>query len=164
LIEAVCIEQKRKDPELFTRTLNISINEEDLKSETNRVLGQAIKLARDCQKDTICDEYDLLNSMICQEKDLDDDDVTTKYDLTKMLHYIGRDYGLLLVMEEFFSWGMKAMCNISKELTMDDFTLNGDEAIKTAKKVILRSKCACYGIDRDLIPSRHKQYQTSCMI
>jgi len=32
---------------------------------------------------------------------------------------------------------MKAMRNIAKELTMEDFTLKGDKAIKTAKKVIL---------------------------
>ena len=39
--------------------------------------------------------------------------------------------------EELFSWGMKAMRNIAIELTMEDFTLKGDKAIKTAKKVIL---------------------------
>ena len=113
LTEAVCIEQKKKDPELFVRTLNVSINDEDLKSETNRVLGWAIKSARDRQKDVVCDEYHLLNSKICQEKDLNDEHVATKYDVTTMLRNIGVDGGLSLVTEEFLSWGMKAMRNIT---------------------------------------------------
>ena len=55
-----------------------------------------------------------------QEKDLYDDYVATKYDVMAMLPNIGGDGGLSLLTEGFLSWGMKAMHNIAKELTMED--------------------------------------------
>ena len=51
LIDAVRNKRGKKDPKLFQRRLYINLGDKELKSETNRVMGWMIALARDNEKD-----------------------------------------------------------------------------------------------------------------
>ena len=86
--------------------------------------------------------------MFCQEKDVDDDYIEQRYDLTMLLRNLGGSGGLRLVSDGFFDWGMKAMLFVSKELTIDDVERLGERAFGKAKKATLghpnlRSDFAC---------------------
>ena len=103
----------------------------------HRVVSWAIKSARDIEKDEESDEYKILDMMICQEKDVDDEYIARRYDMTMLLRNIAGNGCLQLVMEPYFDWGMKAMNIVAKQLTKDDINAKGQKSLAQAKKAIL---------------------------
>ena len=102
-------------------------------------MGWVITSARKNVKDDTSNKYRLLSLMVCQEKDVSDDYIKTRYDLTMLLRNIGGSGGLGLVADGFFDWGMTAMRVVSKELTVEDITKKGEKAFAQAKKAILNN-------------------------
>ena len=137
LIDAVRNERRRKDPELFRKAQSVNLSDEVIKSETNRILGWAVKSARDQTKNKTSDEYKLLSSMVCYEKDIDGKDLMERCDLTTLLQNKGGEGGLCLVSEAFFAWGNKLIRTVAKQFTQYDIDSNGDDALRFAKRAIL---------------------------
>ena len=69
LTEAVWNERRRKTPEQFQFATKVNLSDEDLNSETNRVLGWAVKSCCDEIADPKSPDFHLLEQMICLEKD-----------------------------------------------------------------------------------------------
>ena len=124
------------DPHLFSSAIEVELSDEVIKSETNRVLGWAVKSARDKTKDRTSSEYKLLNSMVCYEKDIEKNKLAERCDLATLLRNVGGEGGLCLVSETFFSWGQKLMRIVANQLTMKDITEKGDDALRWAKRLV----------------------------
>ena len=75
--------------------------------------------------------------MICQEKDVDNEYIARRYDMTILLRNIAGNGGLQLVMEPYFDWGMRVMNIVAKQLTEDDINTKGKKSLAHAKKAIL---------------------------
>ena len=101
LIDAVRSERRKKNPELYRRQLYANLTREELKSETHRVMCWSINSARDNEKDEESDEYRILDMMICKEKDVDDEYIARRYDMTMLWRNIARNGDLQLVMEPY---------------------------------------------------------------
>ena len=69
LIDTVHNERQNHDPELFKIRDYARVMNEELKSETNRVMIWAMWSARNNIKDVSSYKYCLLNLIFCQEKD-----------------------------------------------------------------------------------------------
>lgn len=139
LIDAVRNERRKKDPLLFQRSDAVNLSGEALISEMQRLVGWAVRSCRDkvSPDDHNSQYYQLLKSMVCYEKDVDDDYVRTKLDLGTIIRNVGGEGGLSLVADPFVEWGKKATLLVAKELTVDDISMKGDIAMKSAKKNIL---------------------------
>ena len=136
LIDAVRNERRNRDPELFKIRDYARVTNEELKSETNRIMSWAMWSARIKIKDVCLDKYRLLSLVFCQEKDVDEEYVKARYDLTVLLRNIGGNGGMRLVSGEYFDWGVRAMRVVSKELTVADIEIKGSKAFGRAKKAI----------------------------
>ena len=75
--------------------------------------------------------------MMCKEKDVDDEYIARRYNMTMLLRNVAGNGGLQLVTEPYFDWGMKAMNIVSKELTEDDINAKGEKSLAKAKKAII---------------------------
>ena len=93
--------------------------------------------ARNNIKDVSSDKNCLLSLMFCQEKDVDEEYVKKRYDLTMLLRNIGGNGGMRLVSDEYFDWGVTAMRIVSKELTVAGVETKGSKTFGRAKKAIL---------------------------
>ena len=60
--------------------------------------------ARGNIKDELSNKYLLLNLMFCQEKDVDDDYIEQRYDLTILLRNISGGDSMRLVSDELCDW------------------------------------------------------------
>ena len=78
LIDAVRNERRSRDPELFKIRDYARVTNEELKSETNRVMSWARWLAHSNVKDVDSDKYRLLSMIFCQEKDIDEEYTKTQ--------------------------------------------------------------------------------------
>ena len=80
----------------------------------------------------------ILDMMICQEKDVDDEYIARRYDMTMLLllRNIAVNGGLQLVMELYLDWGMRVMNIVAKQLTEDDINIKGKKSLAHAKKAI----------------------------
>ena len=134
LVDAVRIERRKKNPDLYRRRLFGNLTREELKSETHRVMSWAIKSARDIEKHEESAEYKILDMMICQEKDVDDEYIARRYDMTMLLRNIAGNGGLQLVIEPYFDWGMKVMNIVANQLSEDDINIKGKKSLAHAKK------------------------------
>ena len=94
LIDAVRNKQRSRDPELFKIRDYARVTNEELKSETNWVMSWAMWSAQITVKDVDSDKYRLLSMMFCQEKDVDEEYIKTRYDLTMLLQNIGGNGGM----------------------------------------------------------------------
>lgn len=138
LRQTVRSERQKKDPELFHRTTIVNMSDEALTSEVHRVFGWAIRNCRDGKRfDSKSAEHRLLDSMVCLEKDADEEFIAKRVDLLTLLRNIGGEGGLCLVQDAFLEWGKKAMLAVAKQLTVDDIRMKGDPSLKAAKKFIL---------------------------
>ena len=122
--------------ELFKIRDYARVTNEELKSETNRVMSWAMWSAREKIKDASSDKYRLLSLMFCQEKDVDEGYVKARYDLTMLLRNIGGNGGMRLVSGEYFDWGVTVMRIVSKELTVADIEMKGSKAFGRAKQAM----------------------------
>ena len=102
LIDAVRNERGNRNPELFKIRDYARVTNEELKSETNRVMSWAMWSARNNIKDVSSDKFCLLSLMFCQEKDVDEEYVKKRYDLTMLVKNIGGNGGMRLVSDEYF--------------------------------------------------------------
>ena len=100
-------------------------------------MRRAIKSVRDNEKDEESNEYGILDMMICQKKDVDDEYIARRYDMTMPLRNVAGNGGLQLVTEPYFNWGMKAMNIVAKELTEDNINTRRKNIPAQAKKAIL---------------------------
>lgn len=131
-------ERMKKDPDLFKRRLSLNLSKDELKSEVNRILAWAIRGVRDKVDDKSSSVYRLLDSMVCQKKDVDESYLADRYDLGMAFSNVGGEGGLTLVTEPFFEWGMNVMRTISKTLTVEDMEARGTSALKTGRKAMLK--------------------------
>ena len=131
-------ERMKRDPDLFKRRLSLNLSRDELKSEVNRILAWAIKGVRDKVDDESSPKYRLLNSMVCQKKDVDESYLADRYDLGMAFSNVGGEGSLTLVSEPFFEWGMNVMRTISKALTVEDMEARGTSALKTGRKAMLK--------------------------
>ena len=102
IVEAVRNERRMADPKLFQRSALVSLSGEELKSETHRVLTWALKSVRDKEKEESSARFLLLSTMLCQEKDVGDEYISTRYDMTMLIRNMAGDGGLYLLTEPYF--------------------------------------------------------------
>ncbi len=81
----------------------------------------------------------LLNSMVCYERDLDDEYYSKFYDMATMMRNIGGQGGLTLVNSIYFEWGMRAMRIVINEFTVYEIIHNPHNADRTARKAIINN-------------------------
>ena len=72
--------------------------------------------------------------MICQEKDVDDEHIARRYDMTILLGNVAGNGGLQLITEPYFAWGVKAMNIVGEELSEEDINAKGDKSLAKADK------------------------------
>ena len=150
-------ERMKRDPDLFKRRLSPNLSRDELSSEVNRILAWAIRGVRDKVDDKSSFVYRLLDSMVCQKKDVDESYLADRYDLGMAFSNVGGEGGLTLVTEPFFEWGMNVMRTISKALTVEDIKARGTSALKTGRKAMLKDDSLRNG----LALLFHKQCQVS---
>ena len=104
LTDAVWNERRRKNPEQFQLGAKVNLSDEDLTSETNRVMGWAVKDCCDQIADPKSSDRLLLEQMICLEKDVSEDYMRERYDLLTLCRNVRAKGGLSLVTDAFFDW------------------------------------------------------------
>ena len=104
MINAVQNKQRALNPEKIRIQSSAAVTHEELKSETNRVMTWAMWSARERIKDQLLNTCLLLNLMFCQEKDVDDDYIEQRYDLTILLRNISGGDSMRLVSDELCDW------------------------------------------------------------
>ena len=154
-IAAVREERRKKDPKQFERAIIVNLSGEALTSETHRVLGFGITDCIAKEKYKTAGQKQLLESMGCLEKDVDNAFTRSKYDLATMMRNTGREGGLTLVSDKYFDWGRKVMLAVAKALTTDDLRLKGESAFHAAKRSILNHPH--FKSDLALITSKQQQ-------